>query len=336
MTQFKVLLIGLGQMGCGYDADLPFISDLPASSAQILSHARSVACHPGFELVAGIDPDHAACRRFETIYSKPAFLSLGSWHATSACTAIDLVILAVHPRLQPSLMDEVLALMAPKAVLLEKPIALDLDQASRIESRCAAFPSMIVAVNYIRRYLQPVRNWHDRLSTHHFGRLLHGSITYGKGLLSNGSHFVNLAEFWLGPLAFKRMLDLGPVCQGYDREASIELSALKHDYASLYVHSIGSSGMRAGELDLWFERGRLSWLNDGQSILSWARTGHRLNDDYESLEHRPHAEHTGMRRYQHDVMDSLHHALLLDNPALIPCRLEDAVATLHSIAWPFM
>ena len=61
----------------------------------------------------------------------------------------------------------------------------------------------------------------SQLKAGYFGDLLHGRLVYGKGLLSNGSHFVNLAEAWLGPLSSGAVLDQGPALVGFDQEASL-------------------------------------------------------------------------------------------------------------------
>ena len=56
MNRFKALLVGLGQIGSGYDADFPFVFDQPLSSEKTLTHAGALAYHPAFSLVAGINP----------------------------------------------------------------------------------------------------------------------------------------------------------------------------------------------------------------------------------------------------------------------------------------
>ena len=103
MTQARALLVGLGQIGCGYDAGLPFALDQPRSSAQTLTHARALACHPGFVMEAGVDPNPEARQRFTRLYGAPAYADLASWRAASKGAAPDLVVIAVAPQLQPSL-----------------------------------------------------------------------------------------------------------------------------------------------------------------------------------------------------------------------------------------
>lgn len=332
MSRVRALLVGLGQIGCGYDADLPFAFDKPRSSSSTLSHARALACHPGFELIGGVDPSAAARERFSALYGLPAFADLPAWRAASIGLDPDLVVIAVAPQLQPALVEVLLSLVVPRSLLLEKPVADSLENARALERICARQPSMLVAVNYIRRYLPAVQVWQHRLQSRELGGLLHGQITYGKGLLSNGSHFVNLAEAWLGPLSPGRILQAGSACFGFDREASLELEAVAHGGASLLVRSVGGAGLRAGELDLWFEGGRLCWSNNGQAIAFWPRRPAVSGDSHVPLSHDPELTPTGLAHYQHEVVDALHQHLL--NPQQVPleCTLCDGVCTLETLA----
>ena len=325
VRRLRALLVGLGQIGCGYDADLPFHWDQPRSSPRTLSHARALACHPGYELMAGVDPDPTARERFSRLYRCPAYASLAAWRAAWSGPDPELVVIAVAPQLQPGLVDALLGLAAPRLLLLEKPVAATVEQARALQRRCAEQPGLVVAVNYIRRYLPAVQAWQQRLQAGELGRLLHGQITYGKGLLSNGSHFVNLAEAWLGPLAAGHFLDPGPVCLGFDREASLELVATAHGDAPVLVRSVGAVGLRAGELDLWFEGGRVCWCNNGLAIAAWPRQQALPGDSHAALAPQPVLVPTGIEHYQHEVLEALQETRL-------QCSLSDGVRTLETLA----
>ena len=332
MTQAQALLVGLGQIGCGYDADLPFVVDQPHSSAQTLTHARALACHPGFALAAGIDPSPEARQRFSRLYGAPAYADLASWWAASKDSQPDLVVIAVAPQQQPSLVQEVLQLTEPQLLLLEKPVASDLEQGRALQAACARHPQMHVAVNYIRRWLPSVHAWRRRLQAGELGQFLHGQLTYGKGLLSNGSHFVNLAEAWLGPLTLGRVIDRGKACIGFDREASVELLAADHGLAPLQVRSVGSAGLRAGELDLWFERGRLCWLNHGEAIAFWPRREPSHGDSHAPLFAYPDLHPTGLDNYQFEVVDALYRHLQDPDACSLLCAFSDGLRTLETLA----
>ena len=62
----KCLIIGLGQIGMGYDLGLDI-------SNYVLSHARGFYLHPNFDLVGGVDSDVRKCNRFKEVYNLPAY-----------------------------------------------------------------------------------------------------------------------------------------------------------------------------------------------------------------------------------------------------------------------
>jgi len=332
MTRFKALLVGLGQIGSGYDAEFPFVQDQPRSSVRTLTHARALACHPGFSLEAGVDPSPEACDRFNQLYCAPAYADLSSWLASSPDSSPDLVVIAVAPQLQPVLVENLLDLIQPRALLLEKPMASCLQQAEALQALFDRYPQMSVAVNYIRRWLPAVQAWRRRIEAGDLGRLVHGSLTYGKGLLSNGSHFVNLAEAWLGPLVLGRVFDLGQSCLGFDRETSLELLAADHDHAPLQVRSIGAAGLRSGELDLWFEGGRIRWPDHGRAIEFWSRCHPAHGDTYAPLSSDPELYPTGLEHYQLEVVEALHRHLSDPIASPLSCDRDDALRSLQILA----
>ena len=332
MTRARALLLGLGQIGCGYDSEIPFHSDQPRSSLRTLSHARALACHPGFELVAGIDPCAKARQRFSLLYEVPVYSDISSWRATSSDPPPDLVVIAVPAQVQLALVQNLLQITQPQLLLLEKPVASSLEQARSLQAVCAQHPHLNVAVNYIRTWLPAVQDWRRRLQGRELGSFLYGQIAYGKGLLSNGSHFVNLAEAWLGPLTPGRLIDPGPPCFGFDREASLELLATAHGQAPLLVRSVGTAGLRAGEVDLWFERGRLCWPNNGQSILFWPRCDPANGDIYSSLAAQPEHVPTQLDHYQLEVANSLYQFWKDPGTTCLYCDLNNGLLTFETLA----
>ena len=332
MTRFRALLVGLGQIGCGYDANLPFVVDHPHSSVRTLTHARALACHPGFVLEGGVDPNPEARQRFERLYGVPSYADLISWRSACRDVVPDLVVVAVAPQLQPSLVMSLLELTTPRLLLLEKPLACDAEQGRALQAACASHPEMDVAVNYIRRWLPAVQAWRQRLQAGELGDFLHGNLTYGKGLLSNGSHFVNLAEAWLGPLKVGRILDPGTNFLDFDCEKSLELLATDHHQSPLQVRSVGSSGLRAGELDLWFEHGRLCWPDHGRVVNFWPRCKPAPGDSHAPLSVDPDPVPTGLDHYQLVVVEAMHRHLLDSGASPLKCDLNTGIRTLEILA----
>ena len=62
----KCLVIGLGQIGMGYDLDCD-------PNTSVYSHARAISLHPDFELVGAVDLSQLLRSTFEEHYIRPAF-----------------------------------------------------------------------------------------------------------------------------------------------------------------------------------------------------------------------------------------------------------------------
>jgi len=329
MTRIKALLVGLGQIGCGYDLDKPFCPDRPYSGSVTWTHARALTCHPQVELVAAIDPSPYARERFSAVYACPTFEDLSACLQGLAHIDFDLVVVAIPPTLQPTLVEQLLSRCSPRMLLLEKPLAINALGAERLLTACMLHPNMVVAVNYTRRYLPVVLEFQSQLRCGSLGQFLHGRLVYGKGLLSNGSHFVNLAEAWLGPLIRGDVSQGGSAFAGFDQEASLQLIALNHNGAVLDVRSIGQAGLRAGELDLWFSQGRLLWSNDGRSIHLWRLAEPAPGDSYRPLMADSEVIPSGIEHYQHHVVDNLVRHCQLPAEVSIHCDLNAGLRTLQ-------
>ena len=329
-NKINTLLIGLGKIGCGYDLLENFEINNPKSSKKIISHARATTVHPKFNLVAAIDRNKKATYRFKSVYKIPTFDCIDNFLKNINCS-IDLVIIAVIPQNQPNLVDEVINKLNPKVLLLEKPLAVSLNEAKRIKKICESRPNLTVFVNYIRRYLPLVEKWREIILSGEIGDFINGNIIYGKGLLSNGSHFINLAQYWLGKLQNHQTLKNELIYEGFDRETSLILKTDKNN-ALLNINSIGGYQLRAGELDLWFEKGRICWLNNGNSLYFWPRVSSRNSlENFDSLSVDPEVFFTEINKSQYYVLESISKHLYEDQKISSPCSLDDCMETMELI-----
>ena len=327
-NKINTLLIGLGKIGCGYDFSENFRIDDPNSSKKIISHARALTVHPNFNLISGIDNDSNASEKFKSLYKKPIYGCIDDFIENNNIE-IDLVIIAVIPHNQPKLVKEIIKKLSPKILLLEKPLATSLSEAKEIKKMCDSKPNLIVCVNYVRRYLPLVRRWQKIISSKELGNFLNGNLTYGKGLLTNGSHFINLAQYWLGKLNNYKTLKNKSFYQDFDRETSFILRS-EENGALLNIHSIGSHKLRAGELDLWFEKGRLCWLNNGNGIYFWPRKN-SVNplETYDSLSEHPEVHFTEITKCQYYVLESINQYLFGNKKVSLPCLIDDSIETME-------
>jgi predicted dehydrogenase len=182
----RVLIIGLGRIGQGYDYSLP-------ADRHVFTHARAFSQHPGFILIGGIDPDATSRNRFTTQYGAPAFPDL----AATTTLKPDVIVVATPTSQHLTTVRLALACFRPAVLVCEKPLAYDPADAEALLDCCAA-RGCAVYVNYMRRTDPTTATLRDRLADGRIAAPLKGVVWYAKGLYNSASHFVNLLEDLLG------------------------------------------------------------------------------------------------------------------------------------------
>jgi predicted dehydrogenase len=181
------VVIGLGQVGMQYDAGTD-------AATNILSHSRALSEHPDFSLAGGVDPQAARRSEFESAFGVPAG---GSVEAMLRAERPDVVVIATPTPTHADTLAEVLGVHTPRAVLVEKPLSLSRDEAVSMVQACRSADCALF-VNYIRRAYPAYQEVRDRISDGTFQGPFKGVVWYSGGVLNNGSHMVNLLEFWFG------------------------------------------------------------------------------------------------------------------------------------------
>ena len=179
------MIIGLGQIGIGYDLGLNL-------DGVIHTHSRALSRHPNFELLCAVDLAEDRRNLFIENYSKPAFTSIES---ALEANSPDVVIVACPTTLHYDSVKTVLKYSKPKAILCEKPLAYDLADARAIVDECEK-ADVKLFVNYMRRADPGAIEVKSRIESGEIELPIKGVAWYSKGLLHNGSHFFNLLEFY--------------------------------------------------------------------------------------------------------------------------------------------
>ncbi|WP_319245047.1 Gfo/Idh/MocA family oxidoreductase [uncultured Propionivibrio sp.] len=312
---FKALVVGLGQIGMGYDLSL--------DAEQIYSHARAFATHPDFELVGGVDPSAERRVTFARAYARPAYADIA---AALAAQAPDVVALAVPTPYHRAALNEVLENGRPQAILCEKPLADETGAAQAIVAACAA-KGIALYVNYIRRSDPGAIEVGRRIAAGLIEAPLKGVVWYSKGLRHNGSHFLNLLESWLGPVQKTAVIDPGRLLPDGDAEPDLDitfeggravfLATREEDFSHYTIELVAANG-------------RLRY-EQGGALIEWQPTvsDSRL-DGYTRLAETAETIASGMARYQWNVAAQL--AAALRGEAAQLCSGDKALALLQTIA----
>lgn len=313
---YRVLIVGLGQIGMSYDLHLE-------QSAYIYSHARAFSQHPDFHLVAGVDPDAQSRQAFEDAYQCSAYASVGE-AIQNHCP--DIVVIALPTHLHGGLMHQVLASPSIRVVLCEKPLSYDLEEARVMVANCAA-KGVCLYVNYMRRSDPGIIEIKRRIDTGEIAAPIKGVVWYSKGFLHNGSHFFNLMEFWLGAVQGSMVLSKGRVWGGQDPEPDVKVD---FERGTVVFMAAWEEAYSHYTMELLSPCGRLRCEHGGKQIYWQSAQSDPHIKGYNILNPQPVSIVSDMQRYQWNVVEELRKMLHGHEAHL--CRGEDALRTLESMA----
>ena len=311
----KVLLIGLGSVGMGYDFNTK-------DSRVISTHARAFANHVDFELAGGVDPNADTSEKFQQRY--------GGWAGTDIAEALqtvnpDVVVIASPTQYHAEAVQMALRYAKPKLILCEKPLSYSLEDA-RTMVTSSREAGCLLYVNYLRRVEPGVQEVKHRIQSGAIAAPLKGVLWYTKGLLHNGSHFSNLLEFWLGPVEKFSVINTGRRFGQDDFEPDVQVRFSSGDVTFL---AACEEHFSHHEIQLIGPNGRLYYAQGGGEILWQDVTRDHDFPEFTVLSYPGERIVTESERLQWHVTDQVSACLRGQSSSL--CSGYDALRTLESI-----
>lgn len=290
------MIVGLGQIGMGYDLG-------SSSEKEIYTHARAFSLHPAFSLQCAVDPDKNRRDLFERHYHATAFDSV---HVALEEFSPDLVVIASPTSQHCSSIRDVLANSKPKIILCEKPLAYDLQEALEIVRLCES-SKVKLYVNYMRRVDPGALEIKNRIDTGQIAAPIKGVVWYSKGLFNNGSHFFNLLEFWLGQFVKAQMLDGGRLWENQDPEPDMRV---EFEGGAVFFIAAREESFSHYTIELVSSTGRLRYEKGGK-LITWESAVVDPNiAGYKILQLTPEVLFNDISRYQWHVANQLAEALI--------------------------
>ncbi len=315
MEKLRSAVIGLGQIGMGYDLN-------QSSSSIMLTHAKTFASHCRFELVAGLDLNPEKRENFTKKYGAPAFIEIKQLMRE---VKPDIVSICTNTDTHFGVCKEVLS-YRPKAIICEKPICYSLEEASEL-LRISAANDVPILVNYMRRFEPGAKEVRLLLHNGAIGPLQRGSVLYSKGLYNNASHFIDLLSFWLGPPKLRKVSKKGRRFPKNDIEPDFVLTFSGVEFS---FQSLKEECFSIAEISIFGEGGKISYLEGGSKIELWKTRDDPGFPGYRIFEKEPIIVKNDFSRYQFYVMDEL--VRFLDRKVdFLSSDLKEAFCTLRIV-----
>lgn len=290
-------LVGFGKIAHGYSRD-----KVMARAMKYASHAQVLSAHAGLNWLSVIDPNpqaRQAARQDWAIEDVEA--------AIEDCKhrrEIELAVLATPPL---DRLKEIAAFPNLKAVLIEKPLAKDLETSRALIDYCRQ-KGILVQVNLLRRADPCTRALKEGRLQELIGELQTAAGIYGNGLKNNGLHMIDLVRMLLGEIASVQALSPG----------KLEESPMDGDFSFPFALTLAESGKtitfspvsfknwRENGLHLYGKNGRLDYLHGGLTILHYPLAESRMGGGEMEVAHdRPESIAATMGEALYEMYDNL-------------------------------
>lgn len=247
--RYKVLIVGLGRIGMGYD-----YNDKPSEKITTLSTAFSN--HEKFELVGGVDVDSKKRFKFTKKFNKPSFNNI---ELAIQITKPDVFVVASPTETHSKIIKEALALRKFKLILCEKPISYSLKETTEIIRLTKKF-KIPLFVNYMRRSDPGLMKVRQMIKKQTFKGPYKGICWYTDGIFNNGSHFIDLLKFWFGTVtnfkAIQKQQNNNLFLKDLDFNPDFEIN---FSSAKFYFLSLNKENFSHNALELYGKNGRLRY-----------------------------------------------------------------------------
>ncbi|MEI6713241.1 MAG: Gfo/Idh/MocA family oxidoreductase [Verrucomicrobiota bacterium] len=246
--RLRAAVIGCGWIGAG---ESPNREDVG-----IQSHAQAYTTHARTSLTAVVDASADVAER-----------SAVRWNAGQAFTDSVKMVQTVDPEIVSICTPDALhastiltvlgSSRSLRAILAEKPLALTPGEAREVKAAADA-RGVILGVNYSRRYCPAYAELRAEIESGVFGKIQQVHGYYGKGLVHNGTHWIDLLRYLCGEISHIRALPL-PVIH----EDTPAISILLRNGASAILQPSNPEAFTLFEMDILAEKGRIRMLSGG-------------------------------------------------------------------------
>ncbi len=308
---YKTLVIGLGQIGMGYDYVL-------SEKKYLMTHCQTINAHKAFELIAGFDISRKRRKEFEEKFKKPAYDNLNEIKKKSE---IDIIIISVPTKSHLDVITEIFSIFSPKLILMEKPISFTLVETKKIIkiSRRMETP---LAINYIREFEPAHRKLIQNLNKGILGNPLKIVCWYSNGFINNGSHFIQLLSNFLGNYIKTKLIHRGRIIGESDYEPTIEVI---FENGVSYFIPIKEEDFTFFEMEIVGPLGRIKYYDSGSYYELWNIDKNSVLKGYKRL-------NTGKEVFQTDLIRGQYHVYsniddFLKNKSELYCDSTDVLKT---------
>lgn len=251
---YSVGILGLGNIGMLYDYD-------NNSNDVFLSHLKAFTYHQGFDQIMIIDTNPDKHQLAKTKYPDQNLLSFQNIEELN--TIPDVLVLAADPKTNYSVFQKYKKSI--NTFLVEKPF---LPSDYKLED-IRSFDDKVI-INYPRKFIPEIQNLKKGIIEGKYGIPIQVHIWYSKGTRNNGSHLIDLCNYFFdSDFDINSIKVLGKTID-YTKEDPSWSFSINYNFNNTTVpvsfQAANEQNFSIIEMDILLSEGRLKLINFGGNI----------------------------------------------------------------------
>jgi predicted dehydrogenase len=237
------------------------MADDPLMAGDVFTHAEAYSKSGKTELVALCDTDEKKLKAAGSRWNVSALFDNARYMIAKA--APEIVSICTPTRSHAAVAHDLLnAEKPPRAILCEKPLAANLEEAEEIV-RLANEKQIVLATIYMRRYAENFRRLKALLDSGELGRIQAVSGWYIGGTFHNGTHWFDMFRWLVGEVVMVNALDiLGETGD----DPSYDVAMWTADGVLGTLRACDARRFTLFEMDIVLEGGRVQITDSGHEI----------------------------------------------------------------------
>jgi len=302
--QYNVLIVGAGSIGAFFDTP---------SSENILTHAHAFIKTEGFNLLGFFDISEKKGKEAAKLWNVNYFSTLEEVFSKNK---IDVISVCVPDEYHYDILKKI-SNFPIKLVFAEKPLAKNLKQAKEI-IKIYKEKNINCLVNYSRRFVAEFNVLKDSILKCEYGKFICGNGYYGKGIVHNGSHLIDLLRYLIGEIKDFQVINYK--FDFYDDDPSVSAILNFEKGGNFVIQNIPCNNYTIFELELLFEHRRIRIVDSGFKIEEYSVLDSKVFSGYKNL--------FKQKEYETELNKAMLNAVIniynnLENDEELKCTLED-------------
>ncbi|MBM3253257.1 MAG: Gfo/Idh/MocA family oxidoreductase [Candidatus Omnitrophica bacterium] len=247
--RFKAAIVGCGKIGGAYGED-SFAQKIP-------SHAIVYCKNPKIDFIAVADVNEKKLDAFQKKWGTKRLYT--NHNLMLKCEKIDILSICTPVDTHCDILKDSVN-YGIKAIWCEKPISDDINKAEEMVDICRK-KKIILAVNYFRRWSLSHLKVCEFIQDKKLGDIQQVICYYTKGILNNGSHLIDILNFFFGEVEW---------VEGYHfiKESAVDDPSLDarlwfKEGFSATLHAFNDNYFRIIEIDIIGTKGRICIKDSG-------------------------------------------------------------------------